>query len=140
MRAPSPERKLAAAKKTAARGEAVVGKPHPHDSAELHVTGRAIYIDDMPEPEGLLHIAPGYAGSAACGRITAVDLSAVEAFPGVVAVLTAKDIPGRNDCSSPGARSFFTDRWSLPLLRRRAMPREGRPAWPASALTASNPS
>jgi xanthine dehydrogenase large subunit len=99
MRAPSPERKLAAAKKTAARGEAVVGKPHPHDSAELHVTGRAIYIDDMPEPEGLLHIAPGYAGSAACGRITAVDLSAVEAFPGVVAVLTAKDIPGRNDCS-----------------------------------------
>jgi xanthine dehydrogenase large subunit len=79
--------------------EAVVGKAHAHDSAELHVTGRAVYIDDMPEPEGMLHVAPGSHKDAARGRIKSVDLSAVESFPGVVKVLTAKDIPGRNDCS-----------------------------------------
>lgn len=91
------------AKKTktaeAASTEAVVGKALAHDSAGLHVTGRALYIDDMPEAEGMLHVQPGYHKDAACGRITSVDLSAVEAFPGVVRVLTARDIPGRNDCS-----------------------------------------
>jgi xanthine dehydrogenase large subunit len=89
----------AKAKAPGARAEAVVGKSHAHDSAELHVTGRAVYIDDMPEPEGLVHVAPGFARDAAFGRIKSIDLSAVEAFPGVVKVLTAKDIPGRNDCS-----------------------------------------
>jgi len=86
-------------KPQATRSELTVGKPFAHDSAELHVTGRAVYIDDMPEPEGLLHVAPGFARDASCGRITSLDLSAVEASPGVVKVLTAKDIPGRNDCS-----------------------------------------
>ena len=26
-----------------------------HDSAHKHVTGTAVYIDDMPQPAGLLH-------------------------------------------------------------------------------------
>ena len=42
---------------------------------------------------------PATAAHAARGRITALDLDAVRAAPGVVAVLTAADIPGRNDCS-----------------------------------------
>ena len=46
-----------------------------------------------------MHVAPGYAAHTARGRITALDLDAVRAAPGVVAVLTAADIPGRNDCS-----------------------------------------
>ena len=45
-----------------------------------------------------MHLAPGAAG-AGCGLIRSVDLSAVRSFPGVVAVLEAGDIPGRNDCS-----------------------------------------
>jgi xanthine dehydrogenase large subunit len=76
-----------------------VGLALAHDSAALHVQGSAVYIDDMREPEGTLHVAPGYAPEGAKGRITACDLDAVRAFPGVVAVLTAADIPGINDCS-----------------------------------------
>ena len=77
---------------------AVVRKPLPHDSAPRHVTGSAAYIDDIREPAGTLHLAPGYAPIAR-GRITGLDLEAVRAFPGVVAVLTADDIPGANDVS-----------------------------------------
>ncbi len=76
-----------------------VGKPLAHDSAALHVEGSAVYIDDMREPDGLLHVAPGFAREAAKGRIVALDLEAVRNAPGVVAVMTAKDIPGINDCS-----------------------------------------
>jgi len=70
-----------------------------HDSAAGHVTGRALYIDDQREPAGTVHVAPGYAPNAACGAITRLDLDKVRAAPGVSAVLTAADIPGRNDCS-----------------------------------------
>lgn len=86
-------------KKEVVPTEAVVGKELPHESASLHVRGAAPYIDDMPEPEGLLHVAPGYARDAARGRIVSVDLADVAKFPGVVAVFLAKDIPGKNDCS-----------------------------------------
>lgn len=72
-----------------------------HDSAVKHVTGRADYTDDLLEPVGTLH---GYLGlsSVAHGRITAMDLDAVRAAPGVVCVLTAEDIPGMNDISPNG--------------------------------------
>jgi xanthine dehydrogenase large subunit len=76
-----------------------IGKALAHDSAELHVSGSATYIDDMPELEGTLHVAPGYALKGALGKIKSLDLSAVKAATGVVAVLTAKDIPYKNDCS-----------------------------------------
>ncbi|MDE2445298.1 MAG: xanthine dehydrogenase molybdopterin binding subunit [Alphaproteobacteria bacterium] len=76
-----------------------VGKSLVHDSAELHVQGSALYIDDMLEPEGLVHVAPGYAKEGARGKIKSVDLSAVRAAVGVIAVLTAQDIPHKNDCS-----------------------------------------
>jgi len=69
-----------------------------HDSAVNHVTGRSTYIDDILEPRGTLHLAPG-AADFACGKITKVDLDAVRQAPGVVAVLSAADIPGHNDFS-----------------------------------------
>lgn len=75
------------------------GKALAHDSALLHVQGTAEYIDDMPEPEGTLHVEPGYAKEGARGRIASIDLTAVRSYPGVVAVLTPADIPGVNDCS-----------------------------------------
>ena len=77
---------------------ASVGLALAHDSAARHVRGTAAYIDDLPEPAGTVHVAPG-AADAARGTIRCVDLDAVRAFPGVVAVLTAADIPGANDCS-----------------------------------------
>ncbi|MEX2128002.1 MAG: xanthine dehydrogenase molybdopterin binding subunit [Xanthobacteraceae bacterium] len=74
----------------------IVRRPIAHDSAERHVSGAAAYIDDMREPEGTLHLAPGGA-PAARGRIKKLDLAAVRAAPGVVAVLTAAEIPGHNN-------------------------------------------
>ncbi len=77
---------------------AVVGKASAHDSAVKHVTGTATYVDDIRAPAGTLHLAPGHAPITA-GRITGLDFDPVIAAPGVVAVLTAADIPGRNDIS-----------------------------------------
>lgn len=76
----------------------IVGKPVPHESARREIDGSARYIDDMAEPAGTLHAAPGLAPIAR-GRLNAVDLTAVRAAPGVVAVLTPADIPGKNECS-----------------------------------------
>ncbi len=73
-----------------------VHQPLPHDSAVAHVTGAARYTDDLPEPRGLLHAAVGMSRCAA-GRIVAMDLGPVRRAPGVVAVVTAADIPGVND-------------------------------------------
>ncbi len=75
-----------------------VHQPIAHDSARLHVTGEAIYIDDLPEPRNLLHIWPALSPHAAA-RITAMDTSRVEACPGVVTVVDARSVPGVNDCS-----------------------------------------
>jgi len=69
-----------------------------HDSAIKHVTGRAIYVDDIPEPEGTLHISVGHA-DIAFGRITKINLDAVRSAKGVVCVLTVDDILGINDVS-----------------------------------------
>ncbi len=77
----------------------IVGSPLKHDSAEKHVAGEALYIDDIAEPAGLAHAYLGLS-TIAHGKLLSLDLSAVEAAPGVLAVLTAVDIPGENDISS----------------------------------------
>ncbi|MFL5219970.1 MAG: xanthine dehydrogenase molybdopterin binding subunit, partial [Microvirga sp.] len=70
----------------------------PHDSAAKHVQGAAEYVDDIREPEGTLHVAVGQSPKAR-GRVAALELGEVRAGAGVVAVLTASDIPGKNDVS-----------------------------------------
>ncbi len=72
-----------------------------HDSAPKHVSGEAVYIDDIPEPAGLLHVYLGLS-ERAHARLVAVDLNAVRAAPGVVAVFTAADVPGANDIGAMG--------------------------------------
>ncbi|RIK85713.1 MAG: xanthine dehydrogenase molybdopterin binding subunit [Hyphomicrobiales bacterium] len=69
-----------------------------HDSAHKHVAGTAVYIDDITEPAGTLHAGLGLS-TVAHGVLKSVDLSAVRAAPGVVAVLTHEDVPGVNDIS-----------------------------------------
>jgi xanthine dehydrogenase large subunit len=76
--------------------EGVVHRPLPHDSAELHVAGTATYVDDVPEPPGVLHLAFGHAAEGHANLLS-LDLDAVRAAPGVVAVFTAADIPGENN-------------------------------------------
>jgi len=78
-------------------GDGLIGRSLPHESAHLHVSGRATYIDDVPEAVTTLHAAPGLS-TCARGRIRCLDLSAVGAYPGVRAVLTASDVPGENNC------------------------------------------
>ncbi|WP_438986488.1 xanthine dehydrogenase molybdopterin binding subunit [Marivivens donghaensis] len=75
-----------------------VRQPLPHDSGPLHVTGTARYIDDIPTPRDCLHIAFGQS-PVARGTITSLDISAVKSATGVVAVLTADDLPFSNDVS-----------------------------------------
>jgi xanthine dehydrogenase large subunit len=79
-----------------------VYKPLPHDSGAKHVQGAADYIDDIPEPVGTLHVAIGGA-PVARGTIRKIDLADVENAPGVVAVITAAHIPGKNDISPASA-------------------------------------
>ena len=84
--------------------EVIAGRvhhPRAHDSAHKHVSGEAVYIDDMPEAAGMLHVYVGTC-TRARAKISAMDLSAVRAAPGVVLVLTIDDIPGHNDISPLG--------------------------------------
>jgi xanthine dehydrogenase large subunit len=76
---------------------AEVGKSRPHESAALHVLGEATYTDDIPELQGTLHAALGLSQKAHA-KIKSIQLDTVRSAPGVVAVYTAKDIPGTNDC------------------------------------------
>ncbi|WP_306395919.1 xanthine dehydrogenase molybdopterin binding subunit [Telluria beijingensis] len=76
---------------------AEVGRARKHESAELHVRGQATYTDDIAELAGTLHAALGLSARAHA-RFNTIDLEPVRASRGVVAVLTASDIPGINDC------------------------------------------
>ena len=73
-----------------------VGISQAHDSAHLHVSGEALYCDDIPLPANALHAAFGVS-TIAHGLVKSLDLSAVLAAPGVVAVGLPPDIPGENN-------------------------------------------
>ncbi len=77
--------------------DAVVGTRRPHESAALHVTGRALYTDDLVgRTKDVLHAWPVQAPHA---HARVLDLRPGPALrvPGVVRVLTADDVPGVND-------------------------------------------
>ncbi len=77
--------------------DAVVGAALHHESAALHVTGRALYTDDLVgRTSNVLHAHPVQAPHAHA-TITGVDVAAAYDVPGVVRVLTAADVPGIND-------------------------------------------
>jgi len=65
------------------------------DDLHLHVRGDSIFLDDLAAPHGALEAAV-VASTIAHGRITGLDATAALAAEGVVAVLTAADIPGEN--------------------------------------------
>jgi xanthine dehydrogenase large subunit len=87
------------AERLAHQAGARVGISRPHESAHLHVAGEATYVDDIPELAGTLHCALGLS-PVAHGTLLSIDLDALRQMPGVVAVLTAADIPGANDFGS----------------------------------------
>ena len=86
----------------------------PHESAALHVTGEARYVDDIPVPRGSLFVSVKGSGITA-GELVSMDLTQVSESPGVVSVLTAESLPGSNDVSPVmremcfcGARNQFS--------------------------------
>jgi xanthine dehydrogenase large subunit len=70
-----------------------------HESARLHVSGGALYADDIPLPAGALHGAFGLS-AVAHGRIRELRLANSERMAGVVAVAVASDVPGENNYST----------------------------------------
>ena len=96
---------------------AVVGRPIPHESAALHVTGAALYTDDLvaarpacctPGPVQVEHAhAPG----------DRLDVAPALEVPGVVRVLTAADVPGVNDAGVKHDEPLFPERGDVPRAR-----------------------
>ncbi|MER1966613.1 xanthine dehydrogenase molybdopterin binding subunit [Castellaniella sp. GW247-6E4] len=78
-------------------GEPAAGASSPHESAALHVSGEAVYTDDIPELRGTVYAALGLSAKAHA-RVVSMDLEAVRRAPGVIAVYTARDLPGANNC------------------------------------------
>jgi xanthine dehydrogenase large subunit len=74
----------------------VIHEALPHDSAALHVSGEARYVDDLPEPPGTLYAALGVS-SETFARLRSLDLDPVRRAPGVVAAIAAADVPGENN-------------------------------------------
>jgi len=68
-----------------------VGQSVRRVDARAKVTGEALYPGDLTMP-GMLHMKVLFAGRPHA-RILSIDTSAAEAYPGVVAVFTAKDVP-----------------------------------------------
>ena len=60
-----------------------------------HVRGESLFIDDFDVPEGTLY-ASVFTSSVAHAKILSMDVSEVENTPGVIKILTSKDIPGIN--------------------------------------------
>lgn len=69
----------------------VVGKSFPQLDAEMQVTGKSLYCDDISRP-GMLY-AKALRSEHAHARILRIDTSAAENLAGVKAVITAKDVP-----------------------------------------------
>ncbi|MGA8120023.1 xanthine dehydrogenase molybdopterin binding subunit [Rouxiella badensis] len=72
------------------------GKSMKHESADKHVSGEAIYIDDRQEFPNQLHLAPRLS-DVAHAEILRIDIEPCFDVPGVVRVLTADDVPGSLD-------------------------------------------
>lgn len=68
----------------------------PNIDAAGHVTGRSIYVDDIPVMEGTL-FAKVADSKVAHGIIKRIDYSKAELLEGIVRIFSAKDIPGQNE-------------------------------------------
>ena len=67
----------------------------PHDSAIKHVSGKSVYIDDIPVNSQLLHGHVLYSPHAHA-RIKSIDITEAKNLKGIHAILQAQDIPGQN--------------------------------------------
>jgi xanthine dehydrogenase large subunit len=86
-----------------------VGLDVPHESAALHVTGAALYTDDLVQrTHGILHAHP-VCSTHAHARVRGLRPEPAYNVPGVVRVLTAADVPGVNDAGVKHDEPLFPD-------------------------------
>ncbi len=73
-----------------------VGRSVKHESADKHVSGEAVYVDDRLEFPNQLHV---YARQSdrAHARILRIDTRPCYEFPGVAIAITKDDVPGQLD-------------------------------------------
>ena len=102
------------------------GKTHKHESANRQVCGQARYVDDIPEAANIRHAAVGLSQVTA-GIITKLILDKVKASPGVLDVITVKDVPGHIDI----APVFDGD----PILADKTVLYHGQPIFAVLAET-----
>jgi len=74
-----------------------VGKALSHESAALHVTGRATYVEDLATRTANLAYAWPIPSPHAHAHASEFDFSFALAMPGVLCCLCASDVPGEND-------------------------------------------
>ncbi len=60
-----------------------------------HVTGKSVYLDDIPIQKGTLH-AVIFSSPVASGKIVHLDISSAQSLNGIERIITCKDIPGKN--------------------------------------------
>jgi xanthine dehydrogenase molybdopterin binding subunit/xanthine dehydrogenase small subunit len=73
----------------------LIGRPIPHESAHAHVSGQAVYLDDMPPFRNELTVE--FVGSSlAHARIVKVDVAEAAKIAGIAGVFAAADVPGHN--------------------------------------------
>ena len=104
----------------------VVHTERRHESAEKHVTGEALYTDDVREPAGTLQVHIAWAAISSA-RLLKLDLERVRAAPDVVAVIAAADVPGTNDLS-PAHRD------DEPIFAQETVSFWGQPLFAVAAL------
>jgi xanthine dehydrogenase large subunit len=98
-----------------------VRQPLPHESANGHVSGRALYTDDLlARFPGLLHAWPVLA-THAHAELLSLDATGAITISGVVTVLTGEDAPGFAD-SGPTRRDE-------PLFPREVLHHHQPVAW-----------
>ena len=106
----------------AASRNTVAGKTVPHESAQEHAAGAALYTDDLcARLPGLLHAWPVNGSPHAHARMLSLSTEAACEVKGVYAVLTAADVPGENDTGS--------NRHDEPLFPSEVMYHQQPVAW-----------
>ena len=70
-------------------------KSEKNIDAANHVTGKSVFVDDIPVRQGTLY-AKAFGSPIAHGVIKNIDFSRAEQAEGIVKIITASDIPGEN--------------------------------------------
>ncbi len=70
-------------------------KTEKNIDAANHVTGKSLFVDDIPVRQGTLY-AKVFGSPIAHGVIKKIDFSKAEQASGIIKIITASDIPGEN--------------------------------------------